>query len=150
MLLGREGMLPGGRLVRGASRATDGKHRRARLLGSRVPPHRGVADEDGGPGRGVERLVVERERRASREDEIDLFVLVRILRVLLDDVVARARRDVRVDPEGADAERPPQRPPEERPSDDRDRLDLAERDALPPVRHAPDFSPADSPVARRG
>jgi len=56
--------------------------------------------------------------------------------MLLDDVVSRIRRDVRVDPEGADVEGPADGSPEKRPVHDRDRLDLVEMCALPAVRHA--------------
>ena len=138
VLLSRERPFPRRRLVGCVARAADRKDRGVRLLRTRVALHSRVADEDRGPGRRVEALPVERERRAPCEDEIDLLVAVGPLRVLLDDIVARVGRDVRVDPERADVERPPHRPPEQRAADDRDRLDLVELDALPPLGHALD------------
>jgi hypothetical protein len=55
--------------------------------------------------------------------------------VLLDHVVARIRGDVRVDPERADVERPPHRPPQERVADDGDRLDVFEAHTFPTAGH---------------
>jgi hypothetical protein len=92
-----------------------------------------VPDEDDRSGRCVERLVAERERRPAAQHEVDLLVAERRLLVRLHDVVARARRDVRVDPEGADVERAAYRTPQERALDDRDRLDVLQTDAPPTV-----------------
>ena len=82
--------------------------------------HRRVADEDHRAVRGIELLAVERERGLARDDDVGLLVPERLLGVLLDDVVAGARR-VRVDAERVDAERPPDRLPAD--ARDRDRLD---------------------------
>ena len=95
-----------------------------------------VADEDERPRWRVERLVVEREGGPSREHDVHLFVPERALRVLLDDVVACSRRDVRVDSERADVERSSHRSPQERAVHDRDRLDVVQADALPTLCHA--------------
>jgi hypothetical protein len=77
----------------------------------------------------------------TREDDVDFLVLEALLRVLLDDVLARFGGDVGIDPEGADVERAPDRAPEQRPADDGDRLDLVELDALPALAHRGDSTP---------
>jgi hypothetical protein len=103
-----------------------------------VPLDGGIADEDGGSGWSVDSLAVEREGRAAGQDDVDLLVSIGLLGVLLDDVVAGLRRDVGVDPEGTHVERPSHGSPEERPVDDRDRLDVVEANALPAGCHARD------------
>jgi hypothetical protein len=100
-----------------------------------VTSHLRVADEDDGARRGVHSLVVELEGRPAGKDDVDLFVPERLLRVLLDDVVPDSGRDVGVDSERADIERPPNGPPEELSPDDRNRLDLVQPNALPAFRH---------------
>ena len=135
MPFGREEVLPRGGLVRSLARAADGQHRGLGGGRDRVAPDLRVADEDDRARRRVDHLVVERERRSAREDDVDLLVPERLLRVLLDDGVPGVRRDVRVDSEGADVQRPTNRAPEERAADDRNRLDLLEPDAAPPVGH---------------
>ena len=47
------------------------------------------------------------EARAPREDDIDLLMLERLLRMLLDDVLPDLGGHVRVDPERTDVERTP-------------------------------------------
>lgn len=101
-----------------------------------MPLHIHVTDEDEGPRRRVECLVIEREGCPTGEHEVDLLVPERALRMLLDDVVARIRRDVRVDSERSDVERPTNRLPQERAAHDRDRLDFVQANALPARCHA--------------
>ena len=136
MALGGEVVLPRRRLVRRVARPADREHGRPRLLGAGVPLHVHVADEDDCPRGRVDGLVVEREGCPAGQHDVHLFVPEGALRVLLDDVVARIGRHVRVDPECSDVERPPDRPPEERAVHDRDRLDLVQADALPTLGHA--------------
>ena len=136
MALGDEVVLPRRRLVRRAARTSDREHGRPRLLGTGVPLHVHVADEDDGPCGRVDGLVVEREGCPAGQHDVHLFVAEGALRVLLDDVVARIGRHVRVDPERSDVERSPDRPPQKRAVHDRDRLDLVQADALPPLCHA--------------
>jgi hypothetical protein len=94
-----------------------------------------IADEQDRSGRRLERFVVQRERGAPREHDVDLLVPERLLGVLLHDLVTRIRREVGVHAERADVERPAQGPPEKRAVDDGDRLDLVDADALPGVGH---------------
>ncbi len=135
MPLRGEEVLPRRRLVRLAARAAHREHRRIGLDGARMAPHLRIAYEHDGPGRRVERLVVERKGRMTREDEVDLLVPERLLGVLLYDVVAGIRRDVGVDPERADVERSTNRSPKQRVVDDGDRVDLVESNALPARTH---------------
>jgi hypothetical protein len=72
----------------------------------------------------------------ARQHDVDLLVPERLLGVLLDDLVAHVRRDVGIHPERADVERPAHGPPEQRPSNDRNRLDSVEPDAPPALCHA--------------
>ena len=69
--------------------------------------HRRVTDEDDRSGRRVERLVVKGEARAPREDDIDLLMLERLLRMLLHDVIPNLRAMYALDPERTYVERTP-------------------------------------------
>jgi len=101
----------------------------------------GSRHEHDRPGRRVELLVVEGEDRATHEHDVDLLMSERLLGVLLDDLGPRVRRRVRVHSERADVEGSAHGTPEERPADDRDRLDLLEPHAPPPFRHGATLSP---------
>jgi hypothetical protein len=68
--------------------------------------------------------------RSAREHDVDLFVTVQLLGVLLDDDVADVLGDERVDPEGAHVEHVPDRAPEQLAVVDR-QVDLVELDAPP-------------------
>ena len=149
-----EDVLPRRRLVRGVARPAHGEHLRAGLVRTRMSLDERVPDEDNRAGRSVERFAVERERGVPGKNDVHLFVAERRLRVLLDDVVTGLGSDVRVDPEGPDVERPPNRAPEQGAVDHRDGLDLVDQHALPAVGHdgnlAPvSFVPARRPVAHR-
>src|SRR3990170_4336204 len=95
-----------------------------------------IAYEDHGARRCIELDAVERERRSSGEDDVDLLVPECFLRVLLHDRVADARCDVGIDPERADIEGATDGLPEERSADDPDRFDPLESHALPSIGHA--------------
>src|ERR671922_2239388 len=104
--------LPAGRLVRLPRRAADRDDRRARLLGEgRALDARAREDERAG-GR-VHPLAVELERGAAALDEIQLLLLVLVLRlvVLVDDPAARLVAGPGVDAEGRDPEVVPNGPP---------------------------------------
>src|SRR5919108_987164 len=104
--------LPAGRLVRLPRRAADRDDRRPRLLGEgRALDARAREDERAG-GR-VHPLAVELERGAAALDEVQLLLLVLVLRlvVLVNDPVAGVLRRPCVDAEGRDPEVVPNGPP---------------------------------------
>jgi hypothetical protein len=92
-----------------AGLAADGEDGRAVLERDGGSLRRRLADEDEAAGADVVLLAAEREARAAGDDDVHLLVPERLLAVLLDDVLAPVAR-VAVDPEGADAERPSDRP----------------------------------------
>ena len=108
-----EEVLPGRDLVL-AGLAAEREHRRACLLGARIPPYLRIAEEDGRARGHVDLVAVEHERRPAREHDVELLVAETLLIVLLDDVLADLRRRVRVDPEGRDPEVLPDRRPAQR------------------------------------
>src|SRR5256885_290778 len=68
--------------------SADAEKRRSGLLGDCAAAHRWIPHEDERPGRCVERLAVDGERRATRDDDVELLlaaVPVRLVVVLDDD-----------------------------------------------------------------
>src|SRR5207247_1053694 len=119
--LGAEGELPGGGLE--ALRLGADRHDR----GSRLERLRHTVlsrlEEDERAGRCVELLFACAEARPAADDDVELLVRVG---VLLDDEVALLLAAVRVDAEGADAERVADRLPLEQAAERRERLDLVQ------------------------
>ncbi len=110
----REDVLPGRGRVR-AWLTADREHRRPCFLRDRVPSLLRVVQEDDCPPGRVDRLAVDGEGRVTADDDVRL--LVRLFRVIFDDLVAGVTRRVRVDAERGDAERPADGLPEERAED---------------------------------
>ena len=75
-------------------------------------------------------LAVDRERRASFDDDVDLLVTVRLLGVVLDDLAPDLGSGVGVHSEGLDPETAADRMPLEPVLADRERLELGEADDL--------------------
>ena len=94
--------------------AADRDHRRSGLLRDRVAPLADVVEVDHRPGGRIDLLAVDREDGMPGVHEVDLLVPELLLGVLLDDLVARVRGRVGVDPEGRDAERLAHGLPDER------------------------------------
>src|SRR5262245_28051607 len=115
MRAGAEVPLPRVDLVRLAGLAADGEHDRAVLRRDGVAQRRRLGEEDARAGGRIQLLAVDREPRAARKHDVELLVAAVLvaLAMLLDDLVAGARRRVRVDAEALDAERPAERVPEQ-------------------------------------
>src|SRR5262249_28768896 len=87
---------------------------------------------------------VEMECRVSADDDVHLLVTQLLLGVLLDDLSARARRGVRVHPEGGETEAPPDRAPFEPALPDRNPVEVVEPGDLVTLAHALAFRRASS------
>ena len=121
---GDEDLLPLGDLVRDARLRADREHGRVRL-GCDGPALRARLRVDERPGRGVDLVVAEDERRSAAGDEVELLVAV-LLGVLLDDALVALLGRVRVRAEGGDPEAAPHRAPEEALVVDREAVELVE------------------------
>src|SRR5581483_10169931 len=107
----------------------DREHGRPGLRRDRVPALLEVVEEHDRPPWRVDLLAVDGERRVAANDDVHLFVDE--LRVVLDHLVARVRRRVRVDAERRDPERLPDRLPHER-AEDGQPLDVVDAQRLHP------------------
>ena len=109
---GGEHRLPRGRLVRRAGLAAEREHDRVVGQRDRAAPERRILHEDELAGAELVLVAVDREARATAEDEVDLLMTERRLGVLLDDL-ARRPGCVRVHAERTDVEPAPHGPPHE-------------------------------------
>jgi hypothetical protein len=98
--------LPRRDLVGPAGLASDREHGRTGLERHRAAASRGIAEEHERPGRRLEVILVDRERRAPGEHDIQLLVPTAPQQfvVLLDHLRARGVGGVCVDPERLDPE----------------------------------------------